>query len=230
MTSFILIICFSSILFCETMIIDSTKLNGTWMPNSSYLWIISNPEERYDYSIKKFSWGNAKRLVNTSIEIDTEAKSYFDPGMAIFKIKEYQEIDDSTYKVIIYYPSVDDTSEPLFENYVILHFLNEDLFWIESDFFEDQGPIYGKNALWYRLSGENVMSKAAYINDNRVRIRVQPNLDCDTWGFLNKDEKVTVIDKSKNKQKIGTMENYWYKVDVSYYPDGWVYGEYITFD
>jgi len=231
MTSFIFVLCFSSILFCETMKIEPAKLNGTWMPHSSYLWIISNPdEERSDYFIHDFSWGKGKTLSNTSIEIDTNTMIYVDPGTAIYSIKEYNQIDNTTFKLIISRQSIIDIPESVYELEIILHFLNEDSFWLESEYFEKTGSLFGKKAPWHRLSGENVMYGAGCINDDRVRIRVQPNLDCDTWGFLNKGDKLTIIGKSEKTQKIGTMENYWYKVDVSYYPDGWVYGEYITFD
>jgi len=222
----LIVLCFSSIVFCETMKIEPSKLNGTWMPNHSYLWKTSNPERKYDYPIHAFSWGKGKSIPNTSLEMDFSTSVYVDPGMFIYSIKEYQQLDNTTFKVQIYRQVFDDIPESLDEKEVIIHFLNEDSFWIESKNYK----TYDKDAAWYRLSGENSMSKAASINDDRVRIRVQPSLDCDTWGFLNKGEKVTVIDTSKDKQKIGNMENYWYKVDAQGYPDGWVYGEYITFE
>jgi hypothetical protein len=229
--SLLLILCFSSNVFCQTIKIETAALNGTWMPDHSYLWIISNPEEeRSDYSVKKFSWGNAKRIPNTTLEIDITSMTYFDPGFAGYSIKEYNQIDNTTFKVQIYRQVFPDMPESFDELEIVLHFLNEDSFWIESEAYKNIGSTFDKDAVYYRLSGQNVMSQPACINDSRVRIRVQPNLQSDTWGFLNKGEKVTVIDKSKDKQKIGDMENFWYKVDVSYYPDGWVYGEYITFE
>lgn len=224
------LLCFSAIAIGESFKVEPSKLNGTWMPTSSYQWRISHPEDRSKYFFHDFSWGKGKSLQHTSMEIDINAMTYYDPGMFIYSIKEYQQIDNTTYKVLIYRQVFDDIPESLYELEIILHFLNEDSFWLESEYFEKTGTLFGKKAPWYRLSGQNVMSQPANINDNRVRIRVQPNLQSDTWGFLNKGEKVTVIDKSKEKQKIGDMENFWYKVDAQGYPDGWVYGEYITFE
>lgn len=229
--SLLIILCFSSILFCETMKIEPSKLNGTWMPNFSYLWITSHPdEEKSDYFINDFSWGSGKTLINTSTEIDISMKMFFDPGLGEFSIKNIKQISDSSYSFMIFRYLDENMPETLWERNVIIYFITEDSCLINIDSAEETGSISKTNTTWYRLSGQNVMSQPAYINDSRVRIRVQPNLQSDTWGFLNKGEKVTVIDKSKDKQKIGDMENFWYKVDVSYYPDGWVYGEYITFE
>jgi hypothetical protein len=82
--------------------------------------------------------------------------------------------------------------------------------------------------MYYRISSP-VKDKITdgTINDSRVRLRVQPNLNSETWGYLNRGTKVKILDRSKIKQKIEDMEDYWYKVDVEGKPDGWVYGAYI---
>ena len=65
------------------------------------------------------------------------------------------------------------------------------------------------------------------INDTRVRLRSKPNLNSEVLGFLNTGDKLKVVDWSNEKQKIGGMEAYWYKVESENYPDGWVYGKYV---
>ena len=65
------------------------------------------------------------------------------------------------------------------------------------------------------------------INDTRVRLRSKPNLNSEVLGFFNRGDKLKVVDWSNEKQKIGEMEAYWYKVESENSPDGWVYGKYV---
>ena len=88
-----------------------------------------------------------------------------------------------------------------------------------------------KNNHYYRISGPaKIPIKNAVINDNRVRLRVKPNLTCDTWALLDKDLPVKIKDKSKEKSEINGEKWYWYKVDHPDYPDGWVYGKYLDIE
>lgn len=68
------------------------------------------------------------------------------------------------------------------------------------------------------------------VNDNRVRVRDNPNLDSNTLGYVNTGDEIFIFDKSTTKMKIGDMDNYWYKILVK---DslllGWAYGEFIDF-
>ena len=68
------------------------------------------------------------------------------------------------------------------------------------------------------------------INDTRVRLRSKPNLNSEVLGFFNRGDKLKVVDWSNEKQKIGEMEAYWYKVESKNYPDGWVYGKYLDIE
>ena len=65
------------------------------------------------------------------------------------------------------------------------------------------------------------------INDARVRLRSKPNLNSAVLGSFNTGDKLKVVDWSNEKQKIGGMEAYWYKVESKNYPDGWLYGKYV---
>lgn len=76
----------------------------------------------------------------------------------------------------------------------------------------------------------NVQNISAVCNDNRVRIRAEPNLNCETLGFLNKGDKVYIKNHSEKKQTIDNESWYWYKVDNQDYPDGWVYGKYLDIE
>ena len=68
------------------------------------------------------------------------------------------------------------------------------------------------------------------LNDSRVRLRVKPNLSCDTWDFLNKGDTVKIKDKSEEPFTIDGESWYWYKVETDDYPDGWVYGKYLDIE
>ena len=95
--------------------------------------------------------------------------------------------------------------------------------------FDDFG--YSKDTHFYRLSGPaKIPVKNAVINDSRVRLRVKPNLTCDTWALLDKGLPVKIKDKSKEKFEIDGESHYWYKVDNPNYPDGWVYGKYLDIE
>ncbi len=65
------------------------------------------------------------------------------------------------------------------------------------------------------------------LNDSRVRLRTEPNLNSETLTYLTKGDTVKIIDRSTEMQKIGEDEAYWYKVEFEGYPDGWVYGKYV---
>lgn len=87
---------------------------------------------------------------------------------------------------------------------------------------------YPKETHFYRISGPAKISiRNAVINDNKVRIRIKPNLKCDTWAYLNKGDKVVIKDISTEQYEINGESWYWYKVDYTELPDGWVYGKYL---
>ena len=81
---------------------------------------------------------------------------------------------------------------------------------------------------FYRISGPAKLTmKVAVINDSNVRLRVKPNLNCDTWTKLQKGTQVKIKDKSKEKFEIDGEKWHWYYVDADNLPDGWVYGKYL---
>ena len=90
---------------------------------------------------------------------------------------------------------------------------------------------YPKGTHFYRISGPaKIPIKNAVLNDSNVRLRVKPNLNCDTWTKLSKGTKVKVKDKSSEEYEIDGEKWYWYKVDIENFPDGWVYGKYLDIE
>lgn len=75
-----------------------------------------------------------------------------------------------------------------------------------------------------------LINKPATFNDTRVRCRTQPNLNCDTQGFYNLGDKVTVLYKSLDSTEIDSESWYWYLVRSDSLPDGWVYGKYLDIE
>ncbi len=67
----------------------------------------------------------------------------------------------------------------------------------------------------------------ATLNDSRVRLREEPNLSCDTLGYLTAGEKVLLLDMTVEKQTIGDAEYPWYKLRTADYTIGWAYGQFI---
>ncbi len=70
--------------------------------------------------------------------------------------------------------------------------------------------------------------KLGIINSNSLRIRADKTLDAKIIGKLNTSDIVYILDKSKEKQQIGNMIDYWYYI----YTDekgisGWIYGSFI---
>lgn len=66
------------------------------------------------------------------------------------------------------------------------------------------------------------------LNDSCVRLRENPNLEAKHLGFLNKGDKVKVLDRSGIKVQIREMNDYWYKVKTEDGTVGWAYGHFIN--
>jgi len=65
------------------------------------------------------------------------------------------------------------------------------------------------------------------INDSRVRLRTEPNLNSATLEYLNTGDTVKIIDRSEEKQKIDDMDAYWFQVETEDNETGWVYGWFV---
>ncbi|MDC7127089.1 MAG: SH3 domain-containing protein, partial [Spirochaetales bacterium] len=80
--------------------------------------------------------------------------------------------------------------------------------------------IYEENNLFFHPT-------TATLNDDRVRMREWPLLDAKHIAFLEKGEKVEVLDRSGIRVKIGDMNDYWYKLRRSDGTEGWSYGYFL---
>jgi hypothetical protein len=71
----------------------------------------------------------------------------------------------------------------------------------------------------------------AVSTESRVRVRSAGNLQGDTLGYLEKGERVEVLEQSKEKMKIDTMNEYWFRIRRQ--PDGlsgWAYGGFLKLE
>ncbi|MCL2720816.1 MAG: hypothetical protein FWD47_05705 [Treponema sp.] len=132
--------------------IEISDLNGTWQPDWSYKAALELSEEEKSYSSWSFSWGEAIIIVNTTFEIDITADVPFicDPDLGSFPITNITQIDLNSIRISAFRAS------PYNKNYgfsleLILHFIDRNTFWIETNNFH--GFQYEKGALWHRLSG-----------------------------------------------------------------------------
>jgi hypothetical protein len=128
---------------------EMLKLNGTWLPHWAYMGTMNLPEEeRYDVK-KLFSWGEGKRVVHTTFEIDITADiPFFDAGGdGRFYVTGLVKDGENSIKILAETPEFHWKKEPIF------HFIDNDIFWIENEEFGKSFFIYGDDALWHRLSG-----------------------------------------------------------------------------
>ncbi|MBB6480879.1 SH3 domain-containing protein [Spirochaeta isovalerica] len=65
------------------------------------------------------------------------------------------------------------------------------------------------------------------LNNYRVRIRTQPNLNGEQIGYLDKNQKVRILDHTEEPMQIGEMNSVWYKIRTEDGLEGWAYGHFI---
>lgn len=70
----------------------------------------------------------------------------------------------------------------------------------------------------------------ATINDTNVRLRSEPNLNCETLTYLNEDDNIKIYDRSDEIFKINDEDWYWYQVKTNDGTTGWVYGKYLDIE
>ncbi len=200
-------------------------LNGTW----SYLKeSLVNNHDSERFSEHDFSWGKGKlHWLNGDISIDVNKNIIsFDRDWIIRNI---ERLEKGKYKITY---SGDSESEwkksinIMQPDYNHLYFYNDDY---EKDSRDGIHTRLGEQYLWYRISAPAAIPlEYAELNDTRVRVRTESNLNCDTWGYVNKGDLVIIKDKSREKFNIDGENWYWYKVESEYLPDGWVYGKYLN--
>jgi hypothetical protein len=73
--------------------------------------------------------------------------------------------------------------------------------------------------------------KTGILNDDRVRVRAEPNLSGEILGIVNRGDKVEILKIGREKQKIDGLESVWYKIRTIRTVaniEGWVFGAYVN--
>ena len=71
--------------------------------------------------------------------------------------------------------------------------------------------------------------KKGQLTGDFVRSREEPNLNSPVVGFFHKYMIVKIIEKSKEKMRIGKSEEYWYKISRENLT-GWIYGSFLDLE
>lgn len=219
------------ILYTQSLFVfsDNRFDNGTFI-SSEYI-------QNDNFLVKIKKKGNYKTVDYSSICLEKKYNGndfgYFAiDGMTPFFIKEWEESDNKiNLKVCGMNPFYTGDLVDYIKNY------SSDLLQIEiliidnDEIFLDFPSVFKRKQHLFRISSiTDNSNKEAVLNDSRVRLRIKPNLDCGTWGYLNKGDKVIVKDISSEQFEIDGESWYWYKVDYPELPDGWVYGKYLDIE
>ena len=142
-------------------------------------------------------------------------------------IQSFEKINDKAFKMIVV-NNLEEEKAPAVN--VVIQFINDDEIHLKP---EDEKSFYVwgniKEIKLVRFSAFADKKNTGVINDSNVRLRLNPNLDCETWGNLQKGTKVIIKEKSENLFEIDGEKWYWFKVDADNFPDGWIYGKYLDF-
>jgi hypothetical protein len=65
------------------------------------------------------------------------------------------------------------------------------------------------------------------VNDDRVRVRASPDLSGGILGYLNRGDRVEILDIEQEVQKIDGEEASWYSVRTDNDVSGWMFGAYV---
>ena len=209
----------------------SHVLNGSWMDESTYDFKVSNPVSSIDYDGKSFK--RAEDILSIGIFSDgTGGMSYIAPYLIITDVQkqgsQYTIYISEPISEMVFNPETNKseltTVKEVSMGELIITVVNHDK--IIVDFTKSFRGTHSHT--WYRVSDntKEPISKAI-VNDTKVRLRTEPNLESGTWAYLNTGDVVTVIDKSEEMQKIGDMEDYWYQIETVLFPDGWIYGAFL---
>lgn len=188
-------------------------------------------------SVLPFTFDDQTAWHREYVELSADGKYikiYASPGYILGHIddslvEKYPELGCGAYYFI--YEIVPDNTP--YENTEVLNFrydleVNEEIL-IKSE-FKNYSAF---NVKIKKIINENI--KQGIINDSRVRLRTEPNLNCSTILLLEKGDKLSVLSKSDKKQEIGddwwnSELWYWYQVETSDGKNGWVYGKYLDIE
>ncbi len=220
-----ILICY--IIIFNLKVISAWDIEGIWIPKNKFNKIVNNPDY---FKIEE----NIEGLpiifhdVHGMTSISSEENYIFYRYNGILKcnfdahsffIENLIYIGDNTLRFEIY--------DIFFEEKILVDIIKINFITEDKISFQGENQIWNFDQLIKISSPVKIPIQPAILNDSCVRIRTQPNLNSDTWGYLNKDDYVRIKDKSSESFEINGESWFWYKVESENLPDGWVYGKYL---
>jgi hypothetical protein len=106
---------------------------------------------------------------------------------------------------------------------------------VKNDFYDSQEDLWQQEMELFIVDQIDFIPVKGTCNDSRVRIRVKPDLKAAQLGYLEKDDKVVILERTEKKMMIGDMNDYWYRFRLEKRAagmeteklEGWSYGEFI---
>lgn len=207
--------------------VQSWSIEGIWIPKDKFNRIVNNS----DYFITEESEEGLPNVFHnvygmTSISSEENYIFYYDNDILKcnfdahpFFIENLVYFRDDSLRFEIY--------DIFFEEKILIDIIKIDFITEDKINFQGENQIWNFNQLIKISSPAKISIQPAILNDSRVRVRTQPNLNSDTWGLLNKGDYVKVKDKALESFEINGESWFWYKVESENLPDGWVYGKYL---
>lgn len=197
---------------------------GTWatLDNNTF-------SRTWDFETHEYSWGTGK-TTSGMLTIDYQKDMFSDDSTGL----EYVFINVSNRSNQPVQITLFCEKERVF-SVILLTYLSDDKIQIEEgdpSVFPKGTPIrHIQTKTYIRVSSAAFLPLCdAVLNDTRVRCRTEPNLNCETWGYLNAGDKVLIKDISYDPFEIDGESWYWYLVRSDALPDGWVYGKYLDIE
>lgn len=208
---------------------DDFLCDGIWEPTWKKLFDIDSP---WNFKNCNYSWGKAKEL-RESLRIDLNQCIFTNNDIYVgYSIEKVEKIDNHLERIVLSHEiPVDYLQGRDYVSFILNFQSNESMYLYKEKEGADLGEIPSGAFKYIRISGPARISiKNAVLNDTRVRCRTEPNLNCETWGYLNAGDKVLIKDISYDPFEIDGESWYWYKVESDALPDGWVYGKYLDIE
>jgi len=98
------------------------------------------------------------------------------------------------------------------------------------DYDKEGVYLYRVENVWDRTARNFWYVTNTSVTASNVRLREKPTLDGTQVGLLQTDQRIQILEKTKDKMKVGEMEDYWYKINTVDGQTGWVYGGFLKLD
>ncbi len=102
---------------------------------------------------------------------------------------------------------------------------------IENMYVDNVDDWHDNNKWKYReltIVVSDCSFKKAYINDDLVRFRKEPDLSGEKISNFKKNDEIIVLSRTEKKSFVEGVNNYWYLVQDNQGIIGYVFGEYVT--